>query len=83
MPGLTQDWALPIADALRTAVAEQTAGDSTVTASVGLATMNPENPPVTAVQFLETCESALLMARGEGGNCVVHRAADVEDAALT
>ncbi|HKM56036.1 MAG TPA: response regulator [Isosphaeraceae bacterium] len=82
MPGLTQDWALPVADALLAAVADQTAGDSVVTASIGLSTMNPEHPPATAVQFLATCESALLMARGCGGNCVVDRAADVEDAAF-
>jgi hypothetical protein len=42
--------------------------------------MDPEHPPATAVQFLETCESALLMARGhwylhKGRDRVNHRGA--------
>ncbi len=75
LPGLTSDWALPVADRLRCALAEMVGARCRVTASFGVATMGPERSPA---QLLKTCESAVELARTEGEDRVVN----LEDAAL-
>jgi two-component system cell cycle response regulator len=78
LPGLTSDWALPVADNVRDAVTERIGTDCRVTASLGVATMSPEGSMATAAQLLEACESALALARTSGGD----RAVAAEDAAM-
>jgi len=79
LPGLTSDWALPVADNLRGSLAELVGAGCRVTASFGVATMSPEG---SSAQLLKACESAVELARTDGGDRVVHREIAAEDAAL-
>ena len=79
LPGLTSDWALPVADNLRGSLAELVGAGRRVTASFGVATMSPEG---SSAQLLKACESAVELARTDGGDRVVHREIAAEDAAL-
>ncbi len=79
LPGLSSDWALPVADKLRVSLAEMIGAGCRVTASFGVATLGPEGSPE---QLLKTCESAVELARTEGEDCVVHLDVAAKDAAL-
>jgi diguanylate cyclase (GGDEF)-like protein len=79
LPGLTADWALPVADKLRVSLAEMAGAGCRVTASFGVATMSPQGSPA---QLLKSCDSAVELARTEGENCVVHLDVATEDASL-
>jgi len=79
LPGLTSDWALPVADNLRGSLAELVGAECRVTASFGVATMSPEG---SSAQLLKACESAVELARTDGGDRVVHLEIAAEDAAL-
>ncbi len=69
LPGLTPDWALPVADNLRGLLAERAMAGGRLTASFGVATVGPEG---SSAQLLKACESALEQARAEGGDRVIH-----------
>ena len=79
LPGLTSDWALPVADNLRGSLAELVGAGCRVTASFGVATLSREG---SSAQLLKACESAVELARTEGGDRVVHLEVAAEDAAL-
>ena len=79
LPGLTSDWALPVADNLRGSLAERIGTGCRVTASFGVATMSPEG---SSAQLLKACESAVELARTDGGDRVVHLEVAAEDVAL-
>lgn len=79
LPGLTLDWVLPVADNLRAALAELCGTGCRVTASFGVATMSPGG---SAAQLLKACDSAVEMARAEGGDRVVQHDVAAEDVAL-
>jgi len=79
LPGLTSDWALPVADNIRGSLAELVGAGCRVTASFGVATMSFEGPPA---QLLKASESAVELARIDGGDRVVHLEVAAEDAAL-
>ncbi len=79
LPGLTSDWVLPVADNLRGSLAELVGAGCRVTASFGVATMSPEG---SSAQLLKACESAVELARTDGGDRVVHLEIAAEDAAL-
>jgi diguanylate cyclase (GGDEF)-like protein len=79
LPGLTLDWTLPVADNLRGSLAELVGAGCRVTASFGVATMSPEG---SSAQLLKACESAVELARTDGGDRVVHLEVAAEDAAL-
>ena len=78
LPGLTSDWALPVADNLRGSLAELVGAGYRLTASFGVATMGPEG---SSAQLLKACESAVELARADGGDRVVHLGVAAEDAA--
>ncbi len=69
LPGLTPDWALPVADNLRGSLAERTEVSYRLTASFGIASACCEG---NSAQLLKVCESAIERARAEGGDRVVH-----------
>ena len=50
-----------------------------MSASFGVVTMSPEG---SSAQLWKACESAVELARTEGGDRVVHLAVAAEDAAL-
>ena len=79
LPGLTSDWALPVADNLRGSLAERIGTGCHVAASFGVATMSPEG---SSAQLLKACESAVELARTDGGDRVVHLEVAAEDGAL-
>ena len=79
LPGLTSDWALPVADNLRGSLAELVRAGCRVTASFGVATLSRDG---SSAQLLKACESAVELARTDGGNRVVHLGVAAEDAAL-
>ncbi len=68
LPGLTADWALPVADNLRGSLAEQAATGARLTASFGIATLGLEG---TSAQLFQACEAAVEQARSYGGDHVV------------
>jgi len=79
LPGLTWDWALPVADNLRGSLAELVGAGCRVTASFGVATTGPEG---SSAQLLKACASAVELARADGGDRVVHLEVAAEAAAL-
>ncbi len=79
LPGLTSDSALPVADKLRCSLAELVRAGCRVTASFGVASMGPQGP---SAQLMKACESAVEMARTDGGDRVVHLEVAAENAAL-
>ena len=80
LPGLTSDWALPVADNLRSALAELRGTGCRATASFGVVTMSLD---VSSAQLLKACDSAVELARSDGGNRVVNLEVAAEDAAHT
>jgi diguanylate cyclase (GGDEF)-like protein len=71
LPGLSLEGSLPFADLVRCSLAETTGGSVPVSASVGVACLEPGSPSADATQFLDRCESALTAASHQGGNRVV------------
>ena len=76
------DWMMPVMSGLelcRKIRAERIGTGCRVTASFGVATMSPEG---SSAQLLKACESAVELARTDGGDRVVHLEVAAEDAAL-
>ncbi len=79
LPGLTAEWAVQMAENLKAVFAELPGADGGLTASFGLATVNPGG---TSRQLLRACESAVQQARSGGGDRMVCLDAIAESTAL-